>query len=602
MDISANEKSALDYAERGFAVFPLIPGQKQPATAHGLKDASKDPKVIHEWWQKNPDYNVAIATGQVSGGLVVIDVDNGHGGNGSESLKKWCSENGKFPETLTCFTGTGGFHFYYFDDQVFTNKTHLIDSVDVRADGGYIVAPPSVHPNGKPYIWIREDPIPRNDPTVRKFLSTAKKKEQQQPVETEGKYPQGRRTDSLIRLIGTLVDRGLSPEAVRQAVIAENKLRCNPPLSDEEMEREVLPSINGRGWISTKPYVRNDEIRRLPEPVNLLTTWDDPPPLAPVLIEGVLRKGHKMIISAPSKAGKSFALMRLAIGIAEGFKWFGAKCRQGKVLYLNMEIDDPSCINRFKNIYEKLGMNEGIHVENITLWGLRGFSMPLSELVPKIVERAGHDYDAIIIDPLYKVMDGDENSNTDIGRMVGQFDRIARETGASVIYAHHFAKGKGGDKDVIDRGAGAGTFSRDPDAILTMTQLDVEGGTPDRTAWRVEFVLREFPQHLPVNVWWEYPLHVIDPGLDEEELKQSNPKKRDKESQKQERINNVRRCARKVMKNGKLKVSDFRLVYDEFESLSLNSAKNRLREAGFAPEEVEDGRQPFFWEFKGVRV
>ena len=223
-----------------------------------------------------------------------------------------------------------------------------------------------------------------------------------------------------------------------------------------------------------------------------------------MLIDGVLRQGHKMIVSAPSKAGKSFALMRLAIGIAEGMKWFGSECRQGKVLFVNMEIDGASCYNRFRAIYKAMGMNFDIHAENLTIWNLRGFSMPLSDLTPHIIREAGKDYAAIVIDPLYKVMDGDENSNSDIGRMVGHFDRIARETGASVIYAHHFAKGTGGDRDTIDRGACAGTFSRDPDAILTMTQLEMEDEVNEvHTAWRMEYVLREFPNKKPVSFWWE---------------------------------------------------------------------------------------------------
>lgn len=326
----------------------------------------------------------------------------------------------------------------------------------------------------------------------------------------------------------------------------------------------------------------------MPKPVQLDSVWKDPPPVAPELIEGVLRQGHKMIISAPSKAGKSFALMELAFAIAEGFKWFGSKCMQGKVLYINMEIDDPSCYQRFRSIYQALGMNIDNHVGNITVWGLRGFSMPITRLTPLIIEEAKHDYAAIIIDPLYKVMDGDENSNSDVGQMVGQFDRIARETGASVIYAHHFAKGTGGDRSAIDRAAGAGAFARDPDAILTMTELSIPTDEEtERSAWRMEYILREFPRHKPVSFWWEYPLHRIDRDLDEEVVETSatraeKAKKLVKDKALKERNERVRSVVERIQKeDGTFTLTEFREAYSVYEELKRSTAQDRLHNAGY---------------------
>lgn len=252
----------------------------------------------------------------------------------------------------------------------------------------------------------------------------------------------------------------------------------------------------------------------LPDIVNLRSVWDNLPPLKPELIEGILRQGHKMIISSTSKAGKTFILMELAVSIAEGMNWIGHRCRKGKVLYINMELDQASFFHRFHDIYWKMGMNHGNHVENIDIWNLRGNSRPLSELAPIIIGRMrDQGYLAVMIDPLYKVMEGDENSNSDVAKMVASFDKIAEETGASVIYAHHFAKGNSAGKSLIDRAAGAGTFARDPDAILTMTQLDwapeIEP-EQDWTAWRVESTLREFKAIKPVDLFFDWPLHKVD--------------------------------------------------------------------------------------------
>lgn len=252
----------------------------------------------------------------------------------------------------------------------------------------------------------------------------------------------------------------------------------------------------------------------LPDIVNLKTVWNDMPPLKPELITGILRQGHKMIISSTSKAGKTFILMELAMAIAEGDYWIGHKCRKGKVLYVNMELDGASFFHRFWDIYRKFKKSFNNCVENIDVWNLRGNGKPLSALTPLLIARMKEQgYVAVMIDPLYKVMDGDENSNSDVARMVSCFDRIAEETGASVIYAHHFAKGSSASKSVIDRAAGAGTFARDPDAILTMTELDWAPTCKEEenwSAWRVESTLREFQSIKPVDLFFDWPVHKVD--------------------------------------------------------------------------------------------
>lgn len=341
----------------------------------------------------------------------------------------------------------------------------------------------------------------------------------------------------------------------------------------------------------------------LPEPVNLGAIWSSLPEVAPVLIDGVLRQGHKMIISAPSKAGKSFALMELAIAIAEGMNWLGSRCTQGRVLYINMEIDDASCYHRFQTIYnEGLKMNIGNNVDNITVWGLRGYSMPLSRLAPIIIEQAKKMYKAIIIDPLYKVMDGDENSNSDVGYMVSQFDRIARETGAAVIYAHHFAKGVGGDRAAIDRGAGAGTFARDPDAILTMTPLDITDPVdPSISAWRMEYVLREFPNKEPVSFWWRYPLHQIEETLNDVEVetsvtKAAKARERSISAKIAEQKKQTREIAGEIAdEDGLFTISQFIEAYARYEELPRTTARRRLENAGYMIAEKGVKGNPAKW-------
>lgn len=332
----------------------------------------------------------------------------------------------------------------------------------------------------------------------------------------------------------------------------------------------------------------------LPDIVNLASVWDNMPPLKPELIEGVLRQGHKMIISSTSKAGKTFILMELAVAIAEGRTWIGHKCKKGKVLYINMELDSASFFRRFYDIYNKLGLNYDNNVSNIDIWNLRGNGKPLTELTPRIISRMkGKGYVAVMIDPLYKVLDGDENSNSDVARVVSNFDRIAEKSEASVIYAHHFAKGTSANKSIIDRAAGAGTFARDPDAILTMTQLDWApqiDAEKDWTAWRVESTLREFKAIDPVDLFFSWPVHTVDyeGRLADCELLSNENNKRPQMvlyEQKNEIVELVESCEMFEKDGIKcFRISDLKAKNSESgkPKIAVGSIEKRLNEAGYS--------------------
>ena len=291
------------------------------------------------------------------------------------------------------------------------------------------------------------------------------------------------------------------------------------------MQELLATNIGKHTWSEWLEYA--EELALLPEPIRL-SDIETPPPKPPELIRGILRRGHKMLIAGPSKAGKSFLLIELAIAIAEGRSWLGFPCVQGKVLYVNLEIDPASCIDRFITIYSKLGITPP-HTENIVIWNLRGHALPLDKLVPIIVRRMRDEqFATVIIDPIYKVITGDENNASDMGAFCNQFDKICTEMGASAIYCHHHSKGAQGGKKAIDRASGSGVFARDPDAQLDIIELkkplfrEAETETEDgevveieqfdttRSAWRLEASLREFPPITPVNFYFDYPLHPVD--------------------------------------------------------------------------------------------
>lgn len=355
--------------------------------------------------------------------------------------------------------------------------------------------------------------------------------------------------------------------------------------------------IGKESWDEWHEWIEdiNDD---LPDMENLTDSWNDMPDLSPPLIEGVLRQGHKMLMAGPSKAGKSFALIGLSIAIAEGERWMGWNCTKGKVLYVNLELDRASALHRFKDVYKALDL-EPDNVDNIDVWNLRGHSVPMDKLAPKLIRRAQkNDYIAVIIDPIYKVLTGDENSADQMAHFTNQFDKVCTELDSSVIYCHHHSKGSQGDKSSMDRASGSGVFARDPDALIDLIELEVteslikqeqdkaacsvyakaleesnpnyfdEHVGPDdllsvkqmtdhvkralpnlikvieqeveqatkhvktRSAWRVEGTLREYPRFDPVNMWFSYPIHIVD---EVDSLKDLNPESEKPQWQKNQR-------------------------------------------------------------------
>ena len=197
------------------------------------------------------------------------------------------------------------------------------------------------------------------------------------------------------------------------------------------------------------------------------------PELDPPLIDGILRQGHKMLLSGPSKAGKSFAMIELAIAIATGGSWLGFQCAQGKVLYINLELRDNSCRNRILDVRDVMAPGQSL-AGNLICWNLRGRGEALDKLAPKLIRRAMREHFlAIIIDPIYKVLTGDENNAEQMSRFCSYFDRIGTELGTAVIYCHHHSKGAQGSKKAMDRASGSGVFARDPDAQLDLIELEL---------------------------------------------------------------------------------------------------------------------------------
>lgn len=239
MDYPSMYNAAVEYIKMGLAVFPLEEKGKRPKTRNGCKDATTDAAQVKAWWQQWPNANIGIATGKRSGGIFVIDldIDEDKGIDGYHTLEDWQRENGCFPDTWTAITGRGGYHLYFKTKNEVRNRAGIIDGVDVRGDGGYVVAPPSIHQNGNRYEW-EYDPsefkIAEADNNVNFFLESGMK-----TPSTRFSMPDivndGERNELIFRFACMMQAKGASDEAVFAATMAENTSKCNPPLEEKEV-------------------------------------------------------------------------------------------------------------------------------------------------------------------------------------------------------------------------------------------------------------------------------------------------------------------------------------------------------------------------------
>lgn len=312
--------------------------------------------------------------------------------------------------------------------------------------------------------------------------------------------------DRVKKLNKVLEENGFKPDKTMKA--PNKKTRIPGVIRGEAEQRLIYTNVGCSNFVEWENYLKT-----LKNDLPNIQFFDEIieaglEPLAPEAIEGVLRQGHKLYMTGPSKAAKSTLLIELLMAFATGGEWLGLKCRKSKVLYINLEIDSNSFNHRVENIRSKLGItiDKGV----VGILNLRGHAEPLQGLTDKLINRAkDYNFDVIIIDPLYKVQGGDENSAGDITMFTNEIDRITEKLNCSVICTHHHPKGDVSNRQVVDRGSGSGVFGRDADALIDLIELEWEP-IVEETAWRAEFVLREFAPRDPIDFFFDHPIHRLD--------------------------------------------------------------------------------------------
>ncbi len=263
--MSPVSSAAADYAASGFAVLPLKPRSKAPATSHGKKDATSNLEQVAAWFPPDTNRNVGILTGERSR-LLVLDIDPRNGGE--SSFDRFERTYGPLPATKRAITGGGGFHLFFRLPEGATGLGDRpgvagYDGLDIKCDG-YVVAAPSVHPDtGKAYAWDTDVPIADAPEHLIELARGGKRIKVAAPT-SGGAVAEGSRNSTMCSLAGSLRAKGLGEEAIRAALSAENKERCNPPLDDAEIDgiaRSVARYVAG----SPHPETELGNARRLVE-------------------------------------------------------------------------------------------------------------------------------------------------------------------------------------------------------------------------------------------------------------------------------------------------------------------------------------------------
>ncbi len=257
-------EAAERYLARGWSVLPVRPREKRPLLRwEALQSKAPSKEQVEVWYRRWPDANVGIVTGEISN-LIVIDVDPEHGGG--DALERLERRHGPLPATVEAISGGGGRHLYFAHPGTpLRNRAGLVQGVDLRGDGGYIVAPPSIHPSGNPYVW-REGhspdemtlaPLPRWLYGALSGARAGRALGDWRRLVREG-VPEGERNATIASLTGHLLWHGVDPEVALELMLAWNRMRCHPPLDDAEVA-QVVASI-------TKLHE---------EPAGTVAAWDD---------------------------------------------------------------------------------------------------------------------------------------------------------------------------------------------------------------------------------------------------------------------------------------------------------------------------------------
>lgn len=476
-------KSALWWAQQGFTVFPLN-GKKPFARFKWKNQCTRDPERINRLWTRYENANIAVVCGKPSGNLLVIDldVDKDKGVDGGEDLHRWEEENERLPETFRVLTGNGGIHLYYYTDgRPIKNKARIYDGVDLRYNGGYVVAPPSVHPDTGVLYEVEEDldgrpEIAKANAAVYKFIADglpAEPTEKPQELILGEPIPEGQRDWTMFRAAAKLRNMGISEDGIVGALNAENQLLCDPPLTLGQLRKiarsagKYEPKDSYLEGVADGIIVEEDG-----KPGEALETYsarelaalDLKPP--EMIVEDLIPVGIG-ILAAPSKAGKSWMVLDLGLSVANGDHWLGHSTEQRDVLYLALEDSMYRVNDRIDKIMDGMPRPEALR---ITIKSQKTNTGLIEQLHKHLEEYPNTGL--IIIDTLQMIRPpkGRIDAYEFDYNIMGKLRTITVEYNLSMLLVHHTRKSTGFDGDPFESILGSTALQGATDYMYTLKQ------------------------------------------------------------------------------------------------------------------------------------
>lgn len=477
-NVSANHRAALAYArELGWRVFPLRPRDKIPlAGSRGFLDATISAEQITAWWTRHPDANIGIATGAASG-VVAVDVD---GPEGEASL----AALGPMPQCPTSSTGKGRHMYFAYAEGVGSSAGKLGEKLDVRGDGGYIVAPPSTHPSGARYAWqpgchplhITLPALPNavvtrlSAPTTESVGGTTARAAALIP---SGPIPEGERNASLAAYAGRFLAHGLNELETLDVIRSINLTKCTTPLPPDEVDGIVrsISSTHRRNKYQRNGAPDADGLREI--------VWRV---LADVQSEAVryywrgrLPVAKLAVIQGDPGAGKSTVTMYMASRLSTGLPLYGEKTGAPACDVLVVSFEDSGA-DTLKPRAQAMGADMSrIHFVDMAAGGQLKIPADVEALRAKIKETSAG---LLIIDPIGAAAGAGVDTHVDasVRGMLAPLAALAEETSCTILLVMHVGKGA---KPAIHSALGSVAFTAAARVVLAL------GVAPDNPNERI---------------------------------------------------------------------------------------------------------------------
>lgn len=431
-------QAALDYEAKGYSIIPLKPKDKIPLIPSWAEYQVEraDREQIGEWWRTWPNANIGIITGAISG-LLVVDADS------QEAATRIKANLGPMDGVGIAATGKG-YHLYYkHAGSTMPNKAAIVPQVDFRGDGGYVVAPPSIHSTGRVYEWAK--PINghlRELPQEFIALLSAPAQVSKAPFDTKAALsglPEGQRDQGLFKLAAKL--RGADvPYEIALELCEQAAANCVPPFRDAR--RKVDQAYKYSPGHSAKDNPISPQSSLWPEPITIKEFDLRPKPEQRWLWEEALSfASTSQIVGAP-RHGKSTFAFNLALAISRGADFLGRKTTKVPVLYVSIDNSE----DEIRDIKSKLGClgeeNFYLHIGDVP-------GDPVPGLL-SIVEKYGIKF--VVIDTYLRFFRLKELKNEEMASVMGPVAIKAQDMGIHIMYLHH--AGKNLDNGALTSGLG----------------------------------------------------------------------------------------------------------------------------------------------------